>query len=312
MLLHTGLYLWQYPAEDPFPLVLLTIVPAGRVGGLDLRLAPGSNTAGRSDRSLSPSPSHATLPITAARGSRPRPAGRRWTRRSQPTGAICSAQNGGVSHKGVHGDGLAALGQPAEERKCPVRHSMGQRGSRAGEPPTGLHERQRGCPLSPVRVCAHEEDCLPDVHRCPLSCIAVQYRTRSHRRVRRLPSLERTPFRGDKTHCEARSCRCERPRQLHDYARQRHMHVGEDIPRRGRKVGLVGKRAGPLALVQAGSGLPCSGCPAVPFEVPYRASLPGGMLLWMSRRGEAAGRLVWWCPARGRWRPRWRGVVGRG
>lgn len=27
MLLHTNLYLWQYPAEDLFPLVLLTIVP---------------------------------------------------------------------------------------------------------------------------------------------------------------------------------------------------------------------------------------------------------------------------------------------
>ncbi len=40
MLLHTGLYLWQYPAEDLFPLVLLAIVPAGRVGGLDRRLAP--------------------------------------------------------------------------------------------------------------------------------------------------------------------------------------------------------------------------------------------------------------------------------
>ncbi len=71
MLLHTGLYLWQYPAEDLFPLVLLAIVPAGRVGGLDRRLAPGSNTAGRSDHGLGPSPSRATLPITAARGSRP-------------------------------------------------------------------------------------------------------------------------------------------------------------------------------------------------------------------------------------------------
>jgi len=39
MLLHTGLYLWQYPL-DLFPLVLLAIVPAGRVGGLDRRLAP--------------------------------------------------------------------------------------------------------------------------------------------------------------------------------------------------------------------------------------------------------------------------------
>jgi uncharacterized membrane protein YphA (DoxX/SURF4 family) len=33
MLLHTNLYLWQYPAEDLFPLVLLTIVPTwGRLG----------------------------------------------------------------------------------------------------------------------------------------------------------------------------------------------------------------------------------------------------------------------------------------
>ncbi len=39
MLLHTGGYLWQYPAEDLFPLVLLAIVPAGRVGGLDRWLA---------------------------------------------------------------------------------------------------------------------------------------------------------------------------------------------------------------------------------------------------------------------------------
>lgn len=40
MLLHTGGYLWEYPAEDLFPLVLLAIVPAGRVGGFDRRLAP--------------------------------------------------------------------------------------------------------------------------------------------------------------------------------------------------------------------------------------------------------------------------------
>ncbi len=39
MLLHTGGYLWEYPAEDLFPLVLLAIVPAGRAGGLDGRLA---------------------------------------------------------------------------------------------------------------------------------------------------------------------------------------------------------------------------------------------------------------------------------
>lgn len=40
MLWHTGLYLWQYPAEDLFPLVLLLFVPAGRRAGLDRRLAP--------------------------------------------------------------------------------------------------------------------------------------------------------------------------------------------------------------------------------------------------------------------------------
>ena len=40
MLWHTGLYLWEYPAEDLLPLTLLAIVPAGRVGGLDNRLAP--------------------------------------------------------------------------------------------------------------------------------------------------------------------------------------------------------------------------------------------------------------------------------
>jgi uncharacterized membrane protein YphA (DoxX/SURF4 family) len=40
MLWHAGGYLWQYPAEDLFPLVLLAIVPAGRTGGLDRRLAP--------------------------------------------------------------------------------------------------------------------------------------------------------------------------------------------------------------------------------------------------------------------------------
>lgn len=40
MLWHTGGYLWEYPAEDLFPLVLLAIVPAGRVGGFDGRLAP--------------------------------------------------------------------------------------------------------------------------------------------------------------------------------------------------------------------------------------------------------------------------------
>ncbi len=40
MLLHTGGYLWEYPAEDLFPLILLAIVPAGRAGGFDRRLAP--------------------------------------------------------------------------------------------------------------------------------------------------------------------------------------------------------------------------------------------------------------------------------
>ncbi len=39
MLLHTNLYLWQYPAEDLFPLLLLAIVPAGRLGGFDGRLS---------------------------------------------------------------------------------------------------------------------------------------------------------------------------------------------------------------------------------------------------------------------------------
>jgi uncharacterized membrane protein YphA (DoxX/SURF4 family) len=33
---HRGGYLWEYPAEDLFPLVLLAIVPAGRVGGLGI------------------------------------------------------------------------------------------------------------------------------------------------------------------------------------------------------------------------------------------------------------------------------------
>lgn len=40
MLLPTGLYLWQYPAEDLFPLILLAVVPAGRHGGVDRVLAP--------------------------------------------------------------------------------------------------------------------------------------------------------------------------------------------------------------------------------------------------------------------------------
>jgi uncharacterized membrane protein YphA (DoxX/SURF4 family) len=40
MLWPVGGYLWEYPAEDLFPLVLLAIVPAGRTAGLDRRLAP--------------------------------------------------------------------------------------------------------------------------------------------------------------------------------------------------------------------------------------------------------------------------------
>jgi thiosulfate dehydrogenase (quinone) large subunit len=40
MLLHTGGYLWEYPAEDLFPLILLAIVPAGRLLGADRALAP--------------------------------------------------------------------------------------------------------------------------------------------------------------------------------------------------------------------------------------------------------------------------------
>lgn len=40
MLWHTNLYLWEYPAEDLYPLLLLAIVPAGRTAGLaDARLA---------------------------------------------------------------------------------------------------------------------------------------------------------------------------------------------------------------------------------------------------------------------------------
>jgi uncharacterized membrane protein YphA (DoxX/SURF4 family) len=37
---HTGLYLWEYPAEDLLPLALLATIPAGRIAGLDARLAP--------------------------------------------------------------------------------------------------------------------------------------------------------------------------------------------------------------------------------------------------------------------------------
>ena len=39
MLWHSNQYLWQYPAEDLFPLVLLAIAPAGRRFGFDQRLS---------------------------------------------------------------------------------------------------------------------------------------------------------------------------------------------------------------------------------------------------------------------------------
>jgi thiosulfate dehydrogenase [quinone] large subunit len=39
MLWDRGQYLWTYPAEDLFPLLLLAIVPAGRVLGFDKHLA---------------------------------------------------------------------------------------------------------------------------------------------------------------------------------------------------------------------------------------------------------------------------------
>ncbi|MEP6851429.1 MAG: hypothetical protein ABJA87_02020 [bacterium] len=38
MLWHANHYLWEYPAEDLFPLVLLAIAPAGRYSGLDRQL----------------------------------------------------------------------------------------------------------------------------------------------------------------------------------------------------------------------------------------------------------------------------------
>ncbi|MEO3936961.1 hypothetical protein V3N99_09410 [Dermatophilaceae bacterium Soc4.6] len=41
MLLHTNLYLWQYPAEDLLPLVLLTIVPTWGRWGLAQRIQAG-------------------------------------------------------------------------------------------------------------------------------------------------------------------------------------------------------------------------------------------------------------------------------
>lgn len=40
LLWDTGGYLWTYPAEDLVPLLLLASVPAGRVAGIDRRLAP--------------------------------------------------------------------------------------------------------------------------------------------------------------------------------------------------------------------------------------------------------------------------------
>lgn len=46
MLWHTNGYLWEYPLAL-FPLLLLAIVPAGRVLGLDRGLAPGSTAGGR-------------------------------------------------------------------------------------------------------------------------------------------------------------------------------------------------------------------------------------------------------------------------
>lgn len=39
MLWNSGSYLWEYPAEDLLPLVLLAIAPAGRRCGFDGRLA---------------------------------------------------------------------------------------------------------------------------------------------------------------------------------------------------------------------------------------------------------------------------------
>ncbi len=72
-----------------------------------------------------------------------------------------------------------------------------------------------------------------------------------------------------------RSCRCERLRQLHCATTA--IYASRERQSSSWSQGRTrGKRAGPPALVQAGSVLPCSGCPAVPFEVPYRASLPGG------------------------------------
>ncbi len=50
MLLHTGGYLWEYPAEDVFPLILLAIVPAGRPVGSIGGWPPGSRTAGHLNR----------------------------------------------------------------------------------------------------------------------------------------------------------------------------------------------------------------------------------------------------------------------
>ena len=38
MLWHTNSYLWEDPAEDLFPLLLLAVVPAGRFLGIDRQL----------------------------------------------------------------------------------------------------------------------------------------------------------------------------------------------------------------------------------------------------------------------------------
>ena len=40
MFWHANLYLWQYPAEDLMPLILLALAPAGRYRGFDRQLAP--------------------------------------------------------------------------------------------------------------------------------------------------------------------------------------------------------------------------------------------------------------------------------
>ncbi|MEV8615275.1 hypothetical protein AB0383_46535 [Amycolatopsis sp. NPDC051373] len=59
MLLHTNQYLWTYPL-DLFPLLLLAIVPAGRVAGLDGKIIGEAGQSGlaavtRADPSKLPS-----------------------------------------------------------------------------------------------------------------------------------------------------------------------------------------------------------------------------------------------------------------